>query len=801
MAINFSGIEVSPGTGSLTGRSIRKPEVLRDIRAYIRRATLAFTKDSTFYRENLRAILNLLGDIKYRNSEEGIEDVMVRHANPERTIAKLRQRDNIILPIVTISQLSTDAAIDRRRYSESITYCSVWDENKQRARRVVSVPPVPVNITYDVYIWSKYKHNLDQILVQIRNKFNPGALLVTPFNSTTKAFLSDEVTESSVAISDREDRILRSKISITVESYIPSPQFLLTNTGEIETAFFEEHIIEANLPADVSSGTIASTDPSGEPTPTPSGMRDWGAFITTESGTYQLWASSTSAAATTVSCAETGEWTRYRGDLGGFELVMYMQNDGSGACYTLMNSMPDSTVGYFTRLGFGIDGETPTVASGIAPVLGGGAQPYHIIPQTTCHAGTLQEFIYTYDETQPDTRYFLDDLAQSELNKFTDTALVGPFRLYNNTIDGGDAGGWGVGYYHDWMKASIPALIWNRTRAEEISRRTRIFITNPVSGGPMKLNVPWSQTRAAQLKPYHYQTGSWNWNAPDWISQYGAYQLSGFTEIPTGGCEYEEELLNYGSVDGQHIWRNAAKWEVVKDWDPRSIDMLDFLVNDARMEFNTEDNGLTYDGYNLGWLPLEEKISATSAAGSGVGTVWLGRAAAHSFRIMALYGDSNDMSSIQRVLDLYVRNSGVGAQGTVYGSTSIYDIQDYIRNPLNCGTGSSSIYCPGTGDGLAAQAREPQFMAMNYPLFDRQSYQDLYVSSMEPWPPFAYDVSSPSTLYTTRIADWYTLAFGFYSVGGNEDSAAEIVANRGGLLDSQLLSQCPSYMWVDGLSP
>ena len=71
---------------------------------------------------------------------------------------------------------------------------------------------------------------------------------------------------------------------------------------------------------------------------------------------------------------------------------------------------------------------------------------------------------------------------------------------------------------------------------------------------------------------------------------------------------------------------------------------------------------------------------------------------------------------------------------------------------------------------------------------------------MEPWPPFAYDLSSPSTLYTTKLADWYTLAFGFYSVGGNEDSAAEIISNRGLLLDAQLLSQCPPEMWIAGLS-
>jgi hypothetical protein len=46
--------------------------------------------------------------------------------------------------------------------------------------------------------------------------------------------LVQETDQSSVDLGDKEDRILRRSYSFKVNTYIPSPQFLMTSTGKVE---------------------------------------------------------------------------------------------------------------------------------------------------------------------------------------------------------------------------------------------------------------------------------------------------------------------------------------------------------------------------------------------------------------------------------------------------------------------------------------------------------------------------------------------------------------------------------------
>ena len=187
-----------------------------------------------FYREVLRFFISKLGNLAYINSETELIPVKCIHSNPERTVAKLQQENNIILPIISISQSTSNNADKRRRQSSSIVMDTWWSDEKKRAFRVLGVAPRPVDIEYGINIWAKYKANLDQIVEQVRLLFNPSLVIETPYTTTSLAFVEQESDTSTLDLSDREERLIRRTFTVTVEAYIPNPKFLITSTGEIE---------------------------------------------------------------------------------------------------------------------------------------------------------------------------------------------------------------------------------------------------------------------------------------------------------------------------------------------------------------------------------------------------------------------------------------------------------------------------------------------------------------------------------------------------------------------------------------
>ena len=187
-----------------------------------------------FYREVLRFMISKLGTLAYINSETELVDIKCVHANPERTIGKLHQDNNIILPIISIHQNSSEDDDKRRRSAPQIVNETFWSDEKKRAVRIISEAPRPVGIEYGINVWTKYKANLDQIVEQIRLMFNPSLVVENPYTTTALAFVEQESDTSTLDISDREERIIRRSFKVKVEAYIPNPKFLVTSTGEIE---------------------------------------------------------------------------------------------------------------------------------------------------------------------------------------------------------------------------------------------------------------------------------------------------------------------------------------------------------------------------------------------------------------------------------------------------------------------------------------------------------------------------------------------------------------------------------------
>jgi hypothetical protein len=76
--------------------------------------------------------------------------------------------------------------------------------------------------------------DMDQILEQVRLKFNPEMNVPTPFSTLAKAFITEEESVGSMIANDKEDRVLQKTLNVVLRTYIPSPRFLVTSTGQIE---------------------------------------------------------------------------------------------------------------------------------------------------------------------------------------------------------------------------------------------------------------------------------------------------------------------------------------------------------------------------------------------------------------------------------------------------------------------------------------------------------------------------------------------------------------------------------------
>ena len=210
-----------------------------DVRKRLYKMTQRRSNISYVYKELLRSMIASFNDVGYIDSEDKFIDIRCIHANAERAVAKLKQDNNIILPILSIAQTVSNNDDERRRVESVLVHEKYWDAEKNRAFRILSFAPRPVNIMYQLNIWTKYMADMDQILEQIRLKFNPEMQVPTKFSTLTKGLIDAEENVGTIEAADKEDRILKKTLQITVRSYIPNPKFLVTSTGQIEEFFIE----------------------------------------------------------------------------------------------------------------------------------------------------------------------------------------------------------------------------------------------------------------------------------------------------------------------------------------------------------------------------------------------------------------------------------------------------------------------------------------------------------------------------------------------------------------------------------
>lgn len=195
-----------------------------------------------FYKKLLETLITKFSSLVYLNEENKVQKIPCWHANQERVISKIKQESTIVLPVVSISRINDKLDDKRRRQESMLIFQKYFDKDKNRAVRVASLPPVPISIAYKLNIWTKYHQDMDQVSEQIMRFFNPHLLIPTIHSTQAISYISQESSNITLTVEDGQDRVIRRSYDLSLETYVPSPKFIITHTGKIEAFNSEIHV-------------------------------------------------------------------------------------------------------------------------------------------------------------------------------------------------------------------------------------------------------------------------------------------------------------------------------------------------------------------------------------------------------------------------------------------------------------------------------------------------------------------------------------------------------------------------------
>lgn len=214
------------------------------VRQLISNATQKDSNISSFYKALLRNLKTLFSGFYIRDSQNELKSIKCIHGLSERIIAKQLQENSLILPLISISQDGNKTEEEQRRFSPTYSTETIWDDKKQRAVRIVSLVPKAISVEYELSIWANYNEHLDQLTEQVQKMFNPFIEVNLPFTKYGKIFLLSESNEINKEIPDQQDRMLIRTYRVKVETHIPNPKYLMTNTGQLEIFNVEGQIYD-----------------------------------------------------------------------------------------------------------------------------------------------------------------------------------------------------------------------------------------------------------------------------------------------------------------------------------------------------------------------------------------------------------------------------------------------------------------------------------------------------------------------------------------------------------------------------
>tara|TARA_R100001082_G_scaffold65508_2_gene36918 strand:- start:2142 stop:3011 length:870 start_codon:yes stop_codon:yes gene_type:complete len=240
------------GATAVEYQGFRVPNIF-DIKRQIFERENANFRTLQFFRDTSKELLSLLSTAQILGEDLKIAQVPIFYANYERAIAKLFKSRNLTLPVMSLAIADTEEDADRRRPNYDIEFWTIKDEKTKRYTRVASLAPKAVNVSYQLYLWARYTEDMNQLVEYVMAQFRPHLRIETNFNTNGHGFITAVSDNSTVTAPDREDRVLRKTVTINVESYMPTRQYMIQSNGAI-TEMNYETTVDPGLPFDTSGG-------------------------------------------------------------------------------------------------------------------------------------------------------------------------------------------------------------------------------------------------------------------------------------------------------------------------------------------------------------------------------------------------------------------------------------------------------------------------------------------------------------------------------------------------------------------
>lgn len=214
-------------------------KIKSDIKAYEERVPHA----RNFYRNYTKSLMDRLNVYIFNAQDERIK-IPTLYANPERAISKVNEDKTLTLPLISVAIGDIEENVGIRKPDVQLTTYKFFDVETQKAYRIIKQASKAVALQFQITLWSKYTEDMNQMVEEVQMMFQPSMALPTEDESENKAFLLDVLDMSSVQAADKQDRIIRKRITLRVEAYIPGRQYLYSHTGRIKEVINQDIVFK-----------------------------------------------------------------------------------------------------------------------------------------------------------------------------------------------------------------------------------------------------------------------------------------------------------------------------------------------------------------------------------------------------------------------------------------------------------------------------------------------------------------------------------------------------------------------------
>jgi len=191
------------------------------------------------------AIKDLFSDITVTDDNGAVHKVPIQVAPPEKAVAFIIQEnvrkdpsfvvDRIRLPILSVYQ--ADIAPDPKRYiyHKCINYFrnrrpdnkpgwTISEHGRDRDTVFGKAWGLPIDITYQLNVWTLYREDMNQIIEQIYLKFSPLAYIrIQDVNYETTVAINSIANNQQAEPGDKNIKVNKYQFNLTVQTYIPQP--------------------------------------------------------------------------------------------------------------------------------------------------------------------------------------------------------------------------------------------------------------------------------------------------------------------------------------------------------------------------------------------------------------------------------------------------------------------------------------------------------------------------------------------------------------------------------------------------